>query len=135
MDLIIPLLIVVFGLLPPIAVGYFSYRQGRKGYNEAIESRDIALAGLNNIEIKVSDVINKLDALPNEKTLLDKIQKSVQGSYGQLIRNAKAGAEGAIEEMADDVIGSMSQEDQMAMMGQKVQGALMQKVMNFFNKD
>lgn len=43
MDLMLALLIILAGVIPPVATGYWAYRMGKKGSNEAIALRDEAL--------------------------------------------------------------------------------------------
>ena len=125
--------IVIFGLIPPIAVGWFSFRQGKKGYEEAVHSRDVAFQTLDSMNVKMEDAFKKLDELPTSKELLNQIQKSVQGSYGQLLKGAKAEMEGNLDEAAEQIADKIPQEQKMAMIGQRMQSAIMDKVMGFLS--
>jgi len=126
--------IAMWGLLPPIAVGYYSYRQGKKGYDIAISSRDSAMKVLKDVGGQVAEMQKRLQALPDEKTLLDKIQKSVSGSYGRLIRSAKEAAEGEMDELAEDMMKQLTPEEMQAQMGQRFIAGVQNKVMGLLEK-
>jgi len=132
--------IVIFGLIPPIAVGWFSYRQGKRGYNEAIKSRDDAMVLLEQVRKQLQFANNDLELiksylkeLPDSRTLLDKIQKSVQGTYGRLIRSAHEEMEANLDGAAEQIADKIPQEQKMAMIGQRMQSAIMDKVMGFLS--
>ena len=133
MDLILYFLIVLFGLIPPIAVGVWSYYQGKKGYEEAIDSRNQAFITLDSMNVKMEDAFSKLDKLPTSEVMLDKIQKSVQGSYGQLIKGSKAEMEKMIDETAESAADQMTPEQRMAAIGQRVQMKIMDKMGDFLS--
>ena len=140
MEPILMLWILFWGLTPPIAVGYYSYRQGKRGYNEAIASRDKAMATLDNVMDKLMQFDNwqiriekKFEVIPSKDELLNSVQKSIQGTYGRLIRSGKEAVQGEIDELAQDVRNNMSPEEVQAAMGQKMLGALQNKVMSFFD--
>ena len=141
--------ILFWGLIPPIAVGYYSYRQGKKGYNEAkrgyneaIASRDAAMSEVKKLHEMFSllhDSMTVLEGsyeeikkLPSKEEILNSVQKSIQGTYGRLIRSGKEAVQGEIDELAEDIKDQMNPEQAQALMGQKIQGALMKKVMSFF---
>ena len=129
--------ILFWGLIPPIAVGYYSYRQGKKGYNEAIASRDAAMNAVVDVKNEIikmgnSVVRNILTELPNKDEILNSVQKSIQGTYGRLIRSGKEAVQSEIDELAQDVKNNMTPEEVQAAMGQKVLGALQKKVMSYF---
>jgi len=125
--------ILFWGLIPPIMVGVWSYRQGKNGYNEAIASRDAAMTSLGTIKAEMSKIQAALETIPNKDELLNSVQKSIQGTYGRLIRSGKEAVQGEIDELAEDIQSHMSPEEVQAAMGQKMLGALQKKVMSFFD--
>ena len=132
--------IVIFGLIPPIAVGWFSYRQGKRGYNEAIKSRDEAMKTLDNVMDKLMQFDNwqirvekQLESIPRKEELLNSVQKSVQGTYGRLIRSAHEEMEANLDGAAEQIADKIPQEQKMAMIGQRMQYAIMDKVMGFLS--
>ena len=141
--------ILFWGLTPPIAVGYYSYRQGKRGYNEAIASRDAAMSEVKKLYAEVKKLhemfsllhdsmtvlegsYEEIKKLPSKEEILNSVQKSIQGTYGRLIRSGKEAVQGEIDELAQDVRNNMSPEEVQAAMGQKMLGALQNKVMSFF---
>lgn len=68
MDLFMLVWVLLWGLIPPVATGYWAYKQGLKGRNEAMALRDEALA-------HVKALHDELGGL--EKRLLDKIPEPV----------------------------------------------------------
>jgi len=130
MELITWTLIVIFGLFPPFIVGVWSYRQGRKGYNEAIESRDMAITILRDLQDDLGKLFNRVNNLPNEKVLLDKIQKSIQGSWGSVIRKGKKVVNGELDELAGDMAGQIPAERKQQIIADKIQNALLTKVLD-----
>ena len=134
--------IVIFVLVPPVVVGWWSFRQGKKGYNEAVSSRDAAFKRLDEIvesfeayEVKLNnvqaDIINMKAIVPKKDELLNQIQKSVQGTYGQLLKGAKSEMEANLDGAAEQIADKIPQEQKMAMLGQRMQSAIMEKVMGF----
>ena len=140
--------IVIFGLVPPVVVGWWSFRQGKKGYNEAVSSRDAAFKSLDELKDELKPVhehlclihdsmtvlegsYEEVKKLPSKEELLNAIQKSVQGSYGQLLKGAKSEMEANLEGAAENIADKIPQEQKMAMIGQRMQSAIMEKVMGF----
>ena len=139
MDVILLLAVVICGFGPVGLMAWWSFKQGRKGYNEAIASRDKAMATLDNVMDKLMQFDNwqiriekKFEVIPSKDELLNSVQKSIQGTYGRLIRSGKEAVQGEIDELAQDVRNNMSPEEVQAAMGQKMLGALQNKVMSFF---
>ena len=129
-------LIVIFGLFPPMLVGYWSYKQGRKGYNEAINSRDDAMVSLNAMADRILKLEERLQTvevvIPEKqmKIILDKIQKSIQGSWGSVIKTGTRVANKELDELAEDLAEQVPPEQKQQMMANKIQNALIAKVLD-----
>ena len=137
--------IAIFGILPPIAVGVWSYKQGVKGREEAMKLRDEAIAEVANVRNEIiamgnGVVKNVLDGIPKYdikipdeqlEELKKSIAASIKGSYGNLIKGAKMELDDNIEGAAQQIADKIPQEQKMAMLGQRMQSAIMEKVMGF----
>ena len=139
MDVILLLAVVICGFGPVGLMAWWSFKQGRKGYNEAVTSRDEAMKVLSDVSRKLQHVDNDLTLMkssimeiPTKEVILNSVQKSIQGTYGRLIRSGKEAVQGEIDELAQDVRNNMSPEEVQAAMGQKMLGALQNKIMSFF---
>ena len=132
-------LVVFFGIVPPVLVGIWAYLQGKKGYDEACDSRDVAM-------LKLDVVMKKLDSIkvevppvtlppfpeippvtiPDEviDKMTGKIMAAIKGTYGSLIRwSAEEGGK-EIDKIEKEQIAQMDP-------SQRVQNAIMAKMMSF----
>ena len=137
MDAIILIWIAIWGVLPPIVVAYFSFQQGKKGYHVAIKSRDEAMKVLNDLSHDVALTMDKLNAfrIPEDQfnDLLKRINKSISGSYGNLIKKGKNALDSELGELAEDTLENMSSVDKDAFMGQKILSKFNEKLLSFFD--
>lgn len=159
---------ILNGWVPVIFMAIFSYKQGKKGYNEAIRSRDNAMANLDNVmdklmqfdnwqirmekELKsapghkkdfdsiiktldgfnehLEEIYRKLEQNPKKEELLDSIQKSVQGSWGRMVRSTKENIDKEMKEGAQEILDNMTEEEKMEHMQKKVQSGIWDWVMS-----
>ena len=56
-------LIAVFGVIPPVLVGFFAYLQGKRGLDVAIHSRNVAYERLDDIMADVDSFSFRLDEM------------------------------------------------------------------------
>ena len=63
MDLITAIWILLWGLLPPIATGYWAFRMGKQGRDQAFELRDQAIDQVHTLEGEIKNVKNELSRI------------------------------------------------------------------------
>jgi len=128
-----------FGVVPPLIVGWFSFHQGKRGYDEAIESRDAAFSRLDDIQhellkkptmpaIKIPVI-----KIPDEE--IEKLRKSliqgVKGSIGGLMSGQSKMVNGEIQQLSDDIQANMTDEEKEALMISKFKNAMFQKAIDW----
>jgi hypothetical protein len=81
MDYIMAFLVILMGVIPPILVGYWAYRQGLKGRREAIALRDEAIEQVGALR-KAIDVMDArwerhMDDIRDEMPTIEEIMKAM----------------------------------------------------------
>jgi hypothetical protein len=155
MDYIMAFLVIIMGVIPPILVGYWAYRQGLKGRQEAMTLRDEAIEQVEDMRdqyILISaDLRKAIDAIkipeippyPSVPTVdeivaalppvripedqLESIKASIKGILGNFVKTGIAGAEDHIEGARAEMV----QQDPAS----AFQGAILGKILKFLNKD
>jgi len=142
--------VLIWGTVPPILVGWWSYRQGLRGRKEALKLRDQAIEQVkelhgsidefenrlqlklggfeNRVKRKLEDLESRKIELPSEQVeeLKTSITASIKGTFGNLIRHSKNAVGDELELMEKEVEAQMDP-------AQRVQRALLDKVMSFFS--
>ena len=132
---------MIWGIIPPVVCSIYAWRQGRKGYTEAIESRDLAMKRLDDavrrlddadkslVELKklIINIQEKVLKFPSQKKLIKSIKNSISATYGALLRGGKGVIDDEIKEAAelmDDVDPEIIQDRIAAKLQEKVMGKL-----------
>lgn len=107
-------LICVMGVFPPLLVGWWSYKQGLKGREEALKMRDDAMSHVMQVRQQITDIGEqirlridsiKVPEIPTSVTInntqLEELQKSfgnmVSARLGAFVKSGMADAEAMIE--------------------------------------
>lgn len=132
-------LIIFFGTVPPlvytIILAYYSFKQGKKGYDVAISSRDAAMEEIKELKSELQQLKKDNSSITIPESVIQDLQKklvaAVKGSYGQLVRRAKEEINEAVEEGGKELIENMDPAAKQQMIGQKFQGKIMDWVSAF----
>ena len=105
----------LWGILPPVVVGWYAYKQGKRGREEALKMRDDAYARIDAVvaDLKahtdIAAALYRVDPATNHSPLediRDAICATMDGKMGRYIRDIKeSGADFGVK----DLIGMFSQ--------------------------
>ena len=82
MDVFMAVLILLAGIIPPVATGYWAYRMGKKGSKEALALRDEAVGQVNALHKELSELEARLlKAFPKVPTTEEIVEAMPEPDY------------------------------------------------------
>jgi len=154
MDYILLLFVAFFGVVPPVLVGWFAYRQGKKGEHLALQKYDDAKAHMNfmneTLGMKIENI--KLPEIPDPPLLpeylslnptqvedlhhsltksmkdeiLPSVNASVKGTLGNFFKDLYKEGDQVMNQEAQNQMSQMSMED-------RLKAGLMARITNFIS--